>query len=127
MPRERTASSHARVLDRTGAPPLSMGYDESVADVRIGTSGWLNPPWRGVFYPPKLAHRRELEYLASQLNSVEINGTFYSLQRPSSFRTWHEQTPDDFTFAVKGARFITHMKKLAGVETPLANFFASGI
>jgi uncharacterized protein YecE (DUF72 family) len=96
-------------------------------DIRIGTSGWLYPPWRGVFYPPKLPHRKELGYLSSQLNAVEINGTFYSLQRPDSFRTWFEQTPDDFVFAVKGARFITHMKKLNDVETPLANFFASGV
>jgi uncharacterized protein YecE (DUF72 family) len=96
-------------------------------DIRIGTSGWLYPPWRGVFYPPKLPHKKELRYLSSQLNTVEINGTFYSLQRPESFRTWFEQTPDDFVFAVKGARFITHMKKLNDVETPLANFFASGV
>jgi uncharacterized protein YecE (DUF72 family) len=96
-------------------------------EVRIGTSGWLYPPWRGVFYPPKLPHRRELEYLSSKLDTVEINGTFYSLQRPASFRSWYEQTPADFVFAVKGARFITHMKKLAGVEAPLANFFASGV
>jgi uncharacterized protein YecE (DUF72 family) len=80
-----------------------------------------------VFYPKGLPHRRELEYLSSRLNSVEINGTFYSLQHANSFRRWHDDTPDDFTFAVKGARFITHMKKLAGVETPLANFFASGL
>jgi uncharacterized protein YecE (DUF72 family) len=95
--------------------------------VRIGTSGWLYPPWRGVFYPPKLPHRAELAYLATRMNSVEINGTFYSLQRPTSFVSWYAQTPDDFLFAVKGARFITHMKKLAGVEVPLANFFASGV
>jgi len=98
-----------------------------MAQARIGTSGWLYPPWRGVFYPPKLPHRRELEYLSSRLNSVEINGTFYSLQRPASFAKWRAETPDDFSFAVKGARFITHMKKLAGVEAPLANFFASGV
>ncbi len=98
-----------------------------MARIRIGTSGWLYPPWRGVFYPPKLAHRRELEYLSSKLNSVEINATFYSLQRPSSFRHWYEQTPPGFTFAVKGPRFITHLKKLAGIESPLANFYASGV
>lgn len=98
-----------------------------MSDVRIGTSGWLYPPWRGVFYPKGLPHRRELEYLSSKLNSVEINGTFYSLQRPESFRRWHDQTPRDFTFAVKGPRFVTHMKKLADVDTPLANFFASGV
>jgi uncharacterized protein YecE (DUF72 family) len=96
-------------------------------DVRIGTSGWLYPPWRGVFYPPKLPHKKELEYISAKLNSVEINGTFYSLQRPASFRSWYAQTPDDFRFAVKGARFISHMKKLADVDVPLANFFASGV
>ena len=98
-----------------------------VAEIRIGISGWTYPPWRGVFYPPDLPHRRELEFAASRMNSVEINGSFYSLQRPSSYRSWLEQTPDDFVFAVKGGRFITHMKKLAGVEAPLANFFASGV
>jgi uncharacterized protein YecE (DUF72 family) len=98
-----------------------------MAQARIGTSGWLYPPWRGVFYPPKMPHRLELQYISSHLNTVEINGTFYSLQRPSSFQKWFQETPDDFSFAVKGARFITHMKKLAGVETPLANFFASGV
>jgi uncharacterized protein YecE (DUF72 family) len=98
-----------------------------VGDVRIGISGWTYPPWRGVFYPPDLPHRSELEFAASRINSVEINGSFYSLQRPSSYRSWFEQTPDDFVFAVKGGRFITHMKKLAGVDTPLANFFGSGV
>jgi uncharacterized protein YecE (DUF72 family) len=98
-----------------------------MGDIRIGTSGWLYPPWRKVFYPPKLPHRKELGYLSAKMNTVEINGTFYSLQRPDSFKSWYEQTPDDFVFAVKGARFITHMKKLAGVEAPLANFFASGV
>src|SRR3954451_535573 len=97
-----------------------------MGQARIGTSGWLYPPWRGVFYPPKMAHRLELQYLSTRMNSVEINGTFYSLQRPTSFQKWRAETPDDFRFAVKGARFITHMKKLADVETPLANFFASG-
>ena len=96
-------------------------------DVRIGTSGWLYPPWRGVFYPPKLPHKAELAYLATKLNTVEINGTFYSLQRPTRFAMWYGETPDPFTLAVKGGRFVTHMKKLADVEAPLANFFASGV
>lgn len=94
--------------------------------IRIGISGWNYPPWRGVFYPPRLPHRRELEYASRTFDSVEINGTFYSLQRPEYFRRWHEATPDDFVFAVKGSRFLTHMKKLRDVEIPLANFFASG-
>jgi uncharacterized protein YecE (DUF72 family) len=95
--------------------------------VRIGTSGWLYPPWRGVFYPPGLPHRRELEYLSSRLRSVELNGSFYSLQRPTSYQSWYAQTPGDFIFSVKGPRFITHMKKLREPETLLANFFASGV
>jgi uncharacterized protein YecE (DUF72 family) len=95
--------------------------------IRIGTSGWLYPPWRGRFYPKGLPHRRELEYLSGLVNSVEINGSFYSLQRPTSYRAWVAQTPDDFVFAVKGGRYITHMKRLRDIQTPLANFFASGV
>jgi uncharacterized protein YecE (DUF72 family) len=98
-----------------------------VSEIRIGTSGWVYPPWRGTFYPKGLAHRRELEYLARQVNSVEINGSFYSLQRPERYRGWRDQTPEDFVFSVKGGRFITHMKQLRDVDTPLANFFASGV
>ena len=96
-------------------------------DLRIGISGWAYAGWHDGFYPPGLARRRELEYASRRLNSVEINGTFYSLQRPSSFRRWYDETPPGFLFAVKGSRFITHMKKLRDVETPLANFFASGV
>jgi uncharacterized protein YecE (DUF72 family) len=95
--------------------------------VRIGVSGWRYAGWRGVFYPPKLAQRRELEFAACTFPTVEINGTFYSLQRPSSFREWRDETPDDFVFAVKGSRFLTHMLKLRGIEQGLANFFASGL
>ncbi len=95
--------------------------------VRIGISGWRYAPWRGVFYPPGLPQRSELAYAAAHLGSVEINGSFYSLQRPDSYRAWRADTPEGFVFSVKGPRFVTHMKKLAGVETPLANFFASGV
>ncbi|WP_063053095.1 DUF72 domain-containing protein [Nocardia arthritidis] len=94
--------------------------------IRIGTSGWVYPPWRGTFYPRGLAHKRELAYLSERLDSVEINGSFYSLQRPSSYQRWAEQTPDDFLFAVKGSRFITHMKRLRDGDELLANFLASG-
>ncbi|WP_448073123.1 DUF72 domain-containing protein [Georgenia yuyongxinii] len=95
--------------------------------VRVGISGWRYAPWRGVFYPRGLPQRRELAYVASHLATVEINGSFYSLQRPASFRAWYDQTPPGFVFAVKGGRFITHMKKLVDVDAPLANFFASGV
>jgi uncharacterized protein YecE (DUF72 family) len=93
----------------------------------VGISGWTYRPWRGVFYPPKHPQKRELEYASRVLRTIEINGTFYSLQRPSSFQKWYAETPKDFVFSVKGARFITHMKKLRDVEVPLANFFASGV
>jgi uncharacterized protein YecE (DUF72 family) len=96
-------------------------------DLRIGISGWTYPPWRGVFYPKKLPHRLELEFASRAFNSIEINGSFYSLQRPSSYQRWYADTPRGFVFSVKGARFITHMKKLRDVKTPLANFFASGV
>ena len=95
--------------------------------LRIGISGWTYARWRGVFYPEGLVHRRELEYASRRLSSIEINGSFYSLQTPASYRRWYEETPDDFVFAVKGGRFITHMKKLRDPESPLANFFASGV
>ena len=94
---------------------------------RVGISGWRYAPWRGDFYPVGLPQRRELEYAASQLATVEVNGSFYSLQRPSSWERWRSEVPEDFVFAVKGGRFITHMKRLREVETPMANFFASGV
>ena len=96
-------------------------------DVRIGISGWTYAPWRGSFYPRGLSQRRELGYVAERMNSVEINGSFYSLQRRSSFEAWAAAVPPDFVFSVKGGRFITHLKKLNDVAVPLANFYASGV
>ncbi|MBV6860718.1 DUF72 domain-containing protein [Xanthomonas euvesicatoria] len=98
-----------------------------VMAICIGISGWRYARWRGTFYPAGLAQRRELEYAAGCFPSVEINGSFYSLQRPDSFQRWHDETPEDFVFSVKGPRFITHMKRLRDCEQALANFFASGI
>ena len=95
--------------------------------IRIGISGWRYAPWRGVFYPPGLAQRRELEYAARLFPSIEINGSFYSLQAPASWRAWREATPAHFVFAVKGPRYITHLLRLRDFETPLANFYASGV
>ncbi|WP_028047187.1 DUF72 domain-containing protein [Cellulomonas sp. URHE0023] len=95
--------------------------------IRTGISGWRYAPWRGVFYPQGLPQRSELEFASSRLTSIEINGSFYALQRPESFLAWSAQTPDDFLFSVKAPRFITHMKKLADVRTPVANFLASGV
>ena len=95
--------------------------------IRIGISGWRYAPWRGVFYPRGLAQRRELEFASRCFSTIEINGSFYALQRPEHYARWHDETPDGFLFSVKGPRFVTHMLKLKGCEQALANFFASGI
>jgi uncharacterized protein YecE (DUF72 family) len=98
-----------------------------MSETRIGISGWTYAPWRGTFFPRGWPQKKELAYAAAHVRSIEINGTFYSLQRPSSYATWHDETPDDFLFSVKGPRFITHIKRLNNVVAPLGNFFASGI
>jgi uncharacterized protein YecE (DUF72 family) len=95
--------------------------------VRIGISGWRYKGWRGVFYPRDLLQKRELAFAAARFGSIEINGTFYSLQRPESFARWAAETPEGFVFAVKGPRYITHLKRLREIEAPLANFLASGV
>lgn len=97
------------------------------AEIRIGISGWRYKPWRGTFYPPDLTQREELEFASRRFNSIELNGSFYSLQRPENFQSWFDATPEDFQFSVKGPRFITHIRRLREVETPLANFFAQGL
>jgi uncharacterized protein YecE (DUF72 family) len=98
-----------------------------MAEARIGISGWRYRPWRGVFYPKGLRQADELAYAAERMTSIELNGSFYSLQRPASWERWRDGTPDGFVFAVKGPRFITHVKRLGDVDAPLANFFASGV
>jgi uncharacterized protein YecE (DUF72 family) len=98
-----------------------------VATIRIGISGWRYAPWRGPFYPPDLPQRAELAYASRRFPTIEINGSFYSLQRPESYAQWYEETPDGFLFSLKGGRYITHMLRLRGIEEPLANFFASGV
>ena len=100
---------------------------KSKQNVRIGISGWQYPGWRGDFYPKGLVQRKELEYASRQFQTIELNGSFYSLQRPESFLRWAAETPENFLFSVKGSRFITHMKRLTQIEVPLANFFAQGI
>ncbi len=100
--------------------------------IRVGISGWTYQPWRGTFYPPGLPVRRQLAYVAERMTSVEVNGSFYALQRPSSYARWAADVAevtdrDDFVFAVKGSRFITHMRKLLDPVPALANFYASGV
>jgi len=119
----RKSRTDTRKQARSPAP-VTTG---SGSALRIGISGWRYEGWRGKFYPKDLAQRRELEFASRTFNSIEINGSFYSLQLPSSYSRWYDETPAGFVFSVKGPRFITHMKKLRDVETPLANFFASGV
>lgn len=95
--------------------------------VHIGISGWRYAPWRGKFYPAGLAQRQELAFASRVLPTIEINGSFYSLQQPSSYEAWRDDTPAGFVFAVKGPRYITHLRRLNDVRVPLANFFASGV
>ncbi|MBA4137117.1 MAG: DUF72 domain-containing protein [Opitutus sp.] len=96
-------------------------------EIRIGISGWRYPPWRGTFYPPDLTQAKELHYASRQVRTIEINGSFYSLQRPEYYAAWRDDTPDDFVFSVKGGRYLTHLRRLKDVAQPLANFFASGV
>ena len=98
--------------------------------VRVGISGWRYPAWRGDFYPKGLPQRRELEHAAGHLTSIEINGSFYSLQRPSSYAAWRADATrvrEDFVYAVKAPRYVSHLKRLRDAEVPVANFFASGL
>jgi uncharacterized protein YecE (DUF72 family) len=99
----------------------------SPGEIHIGISGWRYQGWRGVFYPEKLPQRRELEFASRQFDTIELNGSFYSLQRPESFSRWYAETPQEFIFSIKGSRYLTHMRRLREVEAPLANFFAQGL
>jgi uncharacterized protein YecE (DUF72 family) len=94
--------------------------------LRIGLSGWQYDSWRGDFYPAGVPKRRWLEYAAERFRTVEVNGSFYSLQRPERYRAWRASVPPSFRFALKGGRYVTHMLRLRNVDTALANFFASG-
>jgi uncharacterized protein YecE (DUF72 family) len=98
-----------------------------MGDIYIGISGWRYEPWRGVFYPEGLVQHRELEYASRQLPTIEINGSFYSLQRPDSYAAWYAATPPGFMFSVKGNRFLTHILRLRDIDGPLANVLASGV
>jgi uncharacterized protein YecE (DUF72 family) len=95
--------------------------------IRIGISGWRYEPWRQVFYPKGLVQKRELEFASRALPTIELNGSFYALQRPSSYLSWYEQTPPDFVFSIKATRYITHILRLENIEKAMANFFASGL
>jgi uncharacterized protein YecE (DUF72 family) len=107
-----------------------MSIDEAAPAAEgayIGISGWRYAPWRADFYPDGLPQKNELAYAAARFNTIELNGSFYSLQRPESYARWYSEVPAGFVFAIKGSRYITHMLRLRGIETALANLFASGL
>ena len=95
--------------------------------IRIGVGGWTYAPWRGGFYPATLPRKQELTYAASQLTSIEIDGTYYRLQSPESFARWRDETPDDFKFSLKAPRFVTNRRVLADAGAAVERFFASGV
>jgi uncharacterized protein YecE (DUF72 family) len=95
--------------------------------IRAGIAGWTFAPWRGVFYPPGLKQKDELRHAARALTTLEVNGTFYAMQKPATFAAWDAETPEGFVFSLKAPRFITHMKRLKDCAAPLANFLASGV
>jgi uncharacterized protein YecE (DUF72 family) len=95
--------------------------------IRIGIGGWTFDPWRGTFYPEGLVQKRELEYASRKLTTIEINGTFYGSQKPSTFAKWHDETPDDFVFSLKAPRFATNRRVLAEAGESVERFLASGV
>ena len=95
--------------------------------IRVGIGGWTYEPWRGVFYPDGLTHKRELEFASRAVTSIEINGTYYSTFKPDSWRKWHDETPDDFVFAVKASRFCTNRKVLASAGESIERFVSQGM
>ena len=100
---------------------------KAAGNIYIGVGGWTFAPWRGVFYPEKLTQAKELEYAASKLTSIEINGTYYGSQTPESFRKWAREVPDGFVFSVKGPRFATNRRVLAEAGDSIKRFYDSGV
>ena len=95
--------------------------------IRVGIGGWVFPPWRGAFYPAGLRQAEELAFASRHVTGIEINGTFYRIQTPASFRKWHDETPDDFAFSLKGPRFLTHRNELASAAPYIDRFLDSGL
>ncbi|MDE1146539.1 MAG: DUF72 domain-containing protein [Azospirillaceae bacterium] len=95
--------------------------------IRVGIGGWTYEPWRGTFYPDGLTQKRELEYASAKLTSIEVNGTYYGSQKPESFAKWHDETPDDFVFALKGPRFTTNRRVLAEAKESVEKFLTGGL
>ena len=123
----REAATLVYALCKQPEPPFGTLCLSAMGKIHIGISGWRYAPWRGVFYPEGLRQADELSFASRALLSIEINGSFYALQRPASYAAWYDATPPGFVFSGKGNRYITHIQRLRDIETPLANVFASGV
>src|SRR5215472_9325720 len=110
-----------------GRPRAGAASMSAAGKIRVGIGGWVYPPWRQTFYPKGLPQAEELAYASRRVTAIEINGTFYGLQKPASFRRWHDETPEDFVFSLKGPRFITHRRDLATIGPAVDRFLASGL
>lgn len=119
--RRNTASTPASTTAPATTAPATLGT------IRVGIGGWTFAPWRGPFYPPGLPHRRELEHASRHLTAIEVNGTYYGSQKPETFARWHDETPDDFVFSLKGPRFTTNRRVLAEAGASIDRFLSSGI
>src|SRR5215472_17230254 len=110
-----------------GRPRAGAASMSAAGKIRVGIGGWVYPPWRQTFYPKGLPQAEELAYASRRVTAIEINGTFYGLQKPASYRRWHDETPENFVFSLKGPRFVTHRRDLASMGPALDRFFASGL
>jgi uncharacterized protein YecE (DUF72 family) len=115
------------VPEANSTKPAKSAKSAHSTSIRIGIGGWTYAPWRGTFYPEDLTQSRELEYASRNLTSIEINGTFYGLQKPTSYEKWYQETPDDFVFSLKAPRYATNRKVLADAGETIERFFASGV
>jgi uncharacterized protein YecE (DUF72 family) len=95
--------------------------------IRVGIGGWTFEPWRNNFFPKGLTHARELEYASRHVTTIEVNGTFYRTQTPSTFRKWADETPDDFIFSLKAPRYTTNRRVLAEAGSSIEKFLESGV
>ena len=100
---------------------------QAVPRIRVGVGGWTYAPWRNNFFPAGLPHSRELEFASRQLTALEVNGTYYSTMKPSSFKKWHDETPADFVFSLKASRYATNRRVLAEAGESITRFVESGI
>ena len=127
--KKAAATARARPAARPAEPTAQAAPVSAAAQfgVRVGVGGWTFEPWRDNFFPKGLAHRKELGYASRQLTAIEINGTYYSTQKPESFAKWRDETPDDFVFSLKASRYATNRRVLAEAGESVARFIGSGI